>query len=291
MSALLSPADLRRLDRLGVRRRRSVRGGAPGEWQSRRYGAYGLFADHRPYSPGDDLRYVDWNVYGRLGELFVKRFEAEENVDLVLFLDRSLSMSGPKALAARRIAGALGYLALTHLDHVRLAWLPAPDAGPSVGDYRARSRAQAFLRDLEQTGEGGRTDHVRDLGRVVGAIRRRGLAVFVSDLFDPVGAIRGLSLLRGMGLSLSTLHVVDPADAALPDGHSFVAVDRETGESVALDVTDELRRGVYEAWERRATAVMRWCRAHEVAYLRVDARQSLWSALRDALRARVAIEA
>lgn len=288
---LLAPEELRRLERLRARRRRSVRGGAQGEWQSRRHGASGLFADHRAYVPGDDLRYVDWSVFGRLGDLVVKRFEAEENVDLVLCVDRSLSMAGTKARAARRLAAALGYLALVHMDHVRLAWLPAPEGGAALSDYGARARAPAFLEDLAETTDGGATDHARDLGRVLGAVRRRGLAVLVSDFFDPAGAIRGLARLRAHRLQVAALHLLDPADAEVPVEGSILAVDRETGEHLALDVTPALAAEVRRAWEGRRHGVERWCLAREIPYLAVDARRSLWGVLRDLLRARVGLRA
>jgi uncharacterized protein (DUF58 family) len=282
--------ELQRLERLRIRRRRSVRGGSQGEWRSARLGTSGLFADHRAYVAGDDLRYVDWNVYGRLGDLVVKRFEAEENVNLLLCVDRSLSMGGAKAYAARRLAGALGYLALTHMDHVRLAWLPARTNLP-LTNYRSRGRARAFLDDLTTTSEGGITDHVRDLGRVVSAAKRRGLAVLISDFFDPAGAIRGLALLRARGLELGAIHIVDPRDADVPVGSSIVAVDRETGEEMAVDVTTALRERIYRAWVGRGHGLERWCVAREIPYLRVDARRNLWEVLQDLLRARVALSA
>ena len=287
---LFTADELRRLERLHMRRRRSVRGGHQGEWRSTRQGSSGLFADHRAYVPGDDLRYIDWNVYSRLGDLVVKRFEAEENVNLLLCVDRSLSMAGPKSHAARRLAGALGYLALTHMDHVRLAWLSAPGRLP-VTDFRSRSRSKALLDELGEVPDGGETHHVRDLGRVVSVTRRRGLAVLVSDYFDPQGAIRGLALLRARGLEVAALHVVDAADATVPVGTSIVAVDRETGEEMTLDVSPALQQKIRRAWDGRNTGLERWCTAREIPYQRLDARRSLWDNLRDLLRSRVALSA
>lgn len=212
---LFAPEDLRRLERLRVPRRRTVRGEGRGEWRSLHWGTSGLFADHRPYAPGDDPRYVDWNVLGRLGELVVKRFEAEESLDLLLCVDRSLSMSGRKARKARRLAGALGYLALFHHDRVRLAWLPAR-GGPPLARFRGRARVRSFLAEVSAAPEEGTTDHVRDLVRLVATLRAKGRAVLVSDFFDPAGAIRGLSLLKAHGQEVGAIHVVDPEDAEIP---------------------------------------------------------------------------
>jgi len=287
---LFTPDEIRRIERLHIRRRRAVHGGIQGEWRSARYGSSGLFADHRGYVAGDDLRYVDWNVFGRLGDLVVKRFEAEENVNLLLCVDRSLSMSGRKTRAARRLAGALGVLALTHLDHVRLAWLPAPSAVP-ITSYRSRRRTGPFMARLASTPDAGTTDHVRDLGRVLAATRHRGLALLVSDFFDPEGAIRGLALLRARGLEVGAIHVVDPSDVDLPQGGSIVAIDAETGEAMEIDVTPALRTSLHRAWEGRIHGLERWCLAREIPYHRVDARRTLWETLRAMLAARVAVGA
>jgi uncharacterized protein (DUF58 family) len=282
---LFTPQELARLERLRVRRRRTVRGEGRGEWRSQHYGQSGLFADHRAYVAGDDLRYVDWHVLGRLGDIVVKRFEAEENMNVLLCVDRSLSMEGAKSRAARRLAGALGYLALAHQDHARLAWLPGRARTPLTG-YRGRGRTKLLLDELGLTPNVGSTDHVRDLGRIVRAVRGRGLAILVSDYFDPAGAIRGLALLRSRGLEVGAVHVVDPQDAELPLGTAIRAVDRETGDRMAIDVTPALAARVRRAWGARADALERWCLSREIRYLRVDARKSLWTALQDLLRPR-----
>jgi uncharacterized protein (DUF58 family) len=286
---LFSAEDLRRLDRLRIVRRRTLRGEGLGEWRSARIGAGGMFADHRDYVPGDDLRYVDWNVYGRLGDLVVKRFEAEENLNLLLCVDRSLSMAGPKALAARRLAGALGYIALGHQERVRLAWLPA--ASPArVSVHRGRGAASQLLEELASTPDDGRTALAHDLARIPGARGRKGIAVLVSDFFDPAGAVGGLARLRGRAVDVAALHVVDPSDLDLPLGASIRAVDRETGETVDVDVTEELLDGLHAVGRRRAESLERWCLAREIPYQRVSAARPVWDTIHDLVRRGVAVE-
>ncbi len=282
---LFTPQELARLERLRIRRRRTVHGEGRGEWRSQDHGQSGVFSEHRAYVAGDDLRYVDWNVYGRLGDVVVKRFEAELSRNVLLCIDRSLSMEGAKARVARRIAGALGYLALAHQDHARVAWLPGRPERPLTA-YRSRARASLLLEEIRSVEDGGTTDHVRDLGRIVGALRGRGLAILISDFFDPQGAIRGLGLLRSRGLEVGAVHVTDPQDAELPLGTAVTAVDRETGERLALDVTPALQERVRRVWHARGHALERWCLAREIRYLHVDASRSLWDALRDLLRPR-----
>jgi uncharacterized protein (DUF58 family) len=274
---LFTPEELARLDRLRIRRRRAIRGEGRGEWRSARLGAGTSFADHREYVPGDDLRYVDWNVYGRLGDLVVKRFETEESLNLLLAVDRSLSMEGPKSRMARRLAGAIGHVALSHMDYVRVAWLPP--TGAPVLPLRGRGRAGALLDELASVEDGGATDHVRSLEQAMGSTRHRGLAVLLSDFYDPGGAVRGLSLLRARGLDVAAVHVLDARDADVPVGASVVAVDRETGAEAALEVSRDLAERVRAAWRRRAESLERWCLSREIAYHRADANRPLWEVL------------
>ncbi len=282
MTELFTQAERARLDRLRIHRRRRLPGERHGDWRTARYGAGGLFADHRHYVPGDDLRYVDWNVYGRLGEMVVKRFEAEENLNLLLCIDRSLSMDGAKARRARRLAAALGYIALAHMEHVRLAWLPSPSSAP-VHVFRGRDGAQKLLDELASVPVGGTTDHARDLRHVIAGTRQRSVAVVISDFYDPNTAIAGLGSLRARRFDVAALHVLDAADLALPEGTPVRALDRETGAAIDVDVTPELIEALHEAWRRRAYLMERWCVQREILYQRVDVGLSLWTTLRDML--------
>ncbi len=285
--ALFTAADRVRLDRLALRTRRTMRGEAVGERRSRRIGAGGEFADHRTYVPGDDLRYVDWNVYFRHGDLVVKRFEAIETVDVLLLVDRSPSMEGHKALAARRLAGAIGHVALRRRDTLAFGWIPAVPARPRMDVFRSGKRLDGLLEDLASAPAGGITTHADDVERGVVAVRRRGPAYLVSDFYDPAGATAGLSRLVHHGFETTAVHVVDVRDATLPVGESVRAVDAETGEAIDVDVTPALAEAVHGAWRRRVERLRAWCGAHEVTYVRLDADRPLWDAVQDLWRAGV----
>jgi uncharacterized protein (DUF58 family) len=283
---LFDANDARRLDRLAWIARRPVRGEAQGERRSRRVGTGGEFADHRAYAPGDDPRTVDWHVYGRLGDLVVKRFEAEERIDLLLLVDRSASTAGAKAEAIRRVAGALAHVALRRRDTVRLAWLPAASERP-LDPYRSPARLDALLETLVSTPVAGRTDHGEDLRRLLAAVPRRGPAVLVSDFYDAAGAVNGLSRLAARGFETTAVHVLDAADVDLPVGESLACVDRETGEVVDVDATPRFLEELRAAWRRRAERLHAWCVAHGVRRVGVDARRPFWDAVRDLARAGV----
>jgi uncharacterized protein (DUF58 family) len=289
-TSVLSPVDLARLDRLALLTRRRLRGEQPGERRSRRIGAGGQFADHRTYAPGDDLRYVDWNVYFRLGDLVVKRFEAIDSVRVLLCLDRSASMAGAKSAEARRLAAALAHVALRRRDTVAFAWLPAAQDRP-VEVHRDAGRLGPLFEALATVPDAGPTRHAEDLDRVLAAAGRRGPAVLLSDFFDPAGAVAGLSRLQSHGFETTALHLLDPRDAELPVGEAVRCVDRETGDVIDLDVTQELSDAVRASWRRRAERLRAWCAAREIGWVRVDVGRPLWDVLRDLLRAGVVVGA
>lgn len=285
---LLTEAELRRLARLRIRRRRATPTGEMGDWRTGRVGSGVLFADHRDYVPGDDLRYVDWNVYARLGDLVVKRFEAEENLELLLCVDRSLSMDGPKSRAARRLAAALGHLALSNMDRARLAWLPSVGAAP-VTTHRGKGRTGALFDELARTPVDGTTDHGRSIARVLSTCRRRMIAVVLSDFYDPKNAVAALAALKSRGMDVVAVHLLDSADVDLQPGSSLLAVDRESGMEVKIDVTKAFLQSLREAWHRRAATLERWCVTREVLYQRYDVATGLWDVLAEMLGRGIAV--
>jgi uncharacterized protein (DUF58 family) len=285
LDPILSAGDLRRLDRLALLTRRRVRGDLPGERRSRRLGSGGEFADHRAYAPGDDLRYLDWNAYVRLGDLVVKRFEAVDSVRVLLVVDRSASMAGAKSLEGRRLAAALAHVALRRRDTVSFAWLPSVPGRPPVEVFRDPARLGPLFDALGATPDEGGTRHGPDLDRVVAAAGRPGPAVLVSDFFDPAGAVKGLSRLRAAGFETTAVHVLDPRDADLPVGESLRCVDRETGEVLDLDVTPEVADGVRAAWARRTGRLRAWCTARSIGWVGAGVGRALWDVLGDLRRA------
>jgi hypothetical protein len=118
--------------------------------------------------------------------------------------------------------------------------------------------------------------------------------VLLSDFFDPAGAVGGLRRLVAHGFETTALHLLDPADAALPEGEAVRAFDRETGASFDLDVTPEVGEAVRAAWRRRADRLRSWCVGHGIAYVRAEVDRegedrALWAVLREMLRVGAAL--
>jgi len=226
---------------------KQIRAGARrGERPSHRKGTGTIFRDHRAYTRGDDPRYVDWNVYGRLGALVVKEFEVEESLDVLLYLDRSLSMDfgRPTKLAfARRIAAALGYIGLSHLDRVEV--VPVPGDEPRA--FSGKRQAPALFSHLLELEPEGEADLAAAAER---ERRRRGVAVLLSDLTDPEGYRRAVEHLRARRNDVFLVHVVSPEEADPPGRGALRLVDSETGRTRDVRLTDRLAAEYREEFRR-----------------------------------------
>ncbi|MCC6213475.1 MAG: DUF58 domain-containing protein [Polyangiaceae bacterium] len=272
-AALFDDDFQRRLESLALVSRRVFAGRLRAERRTRKKGSGVEFADHRDYVPGDDFRAVDWNVYQRFGRLLVRLHEEEEDLSIHLLLDRSESMGfggGKKLAQAKRLVAALAYVGLAHLDRVGIVALDdrvARQLPPTRGKGRI-FRVFRFLAGIEA---GGRTDLGEALRTFVAQHRRRGLAVLVSDLYDPAGFERGINTLRYHGFEPYVLHVVDRADAR-PDVSGDVRVqDCETGDEREVTVTAPLLEKLGRAWVDYQAEIAHFCLAHRVPYLVADA--------------------
>src|SRR5262245_59622196 len=148
MSALLTPELLRRLEQFQLLAARRAKSSMKGERRSRARGQSVEFADYRNYTPGDDFRYLDWNLYGRLERLFLKLYEEERELPVRIFLDASESMTfgEPRKFDfARQIAAAIGYVALAGFDRVSVVPFPPLTSNGEPGAAGARDAAAVTL--------------------------------------------------------------------------------------------------------------------------------------------------
>ena len=268
---LLSTDFLTQLERLTLLSRRSFRGRVKGERRSPRKGISVEFSDYRQYGVGDDLRYVDWNVYARLDRLYLKLFVDEEDLCLHLLVDASASMGfgEPSKLAySARLAGALGFVGLVGLERVGVGVVRDRMA---EGFPPARGRSQAiplmdFLGRLRASG----TTSLND-GLAAYALRSReaGLAVLVSDLMDPGGYERGLKALLERRFDVHVVHVL-AADEMNPSfGGDLRLLDAETDEERDLTLDGEALRGYHQRLREFLERAEQFCRGNEIAYHRV----------------------
>ncbi len=259
-------ASLSRL-RFAVRRLRAVEG--EGEVRRDRRGGRIEFAEHRPYVHGDDTRLLDWGAYARTGRFFVKEFEREEDLSVLLVVDASASMGlHGKLRAAQRLAYALAYVALASGSRVRV--MAATD-----GELRSSAEVAGSARIRELGGfltglvADGRTDLDASLLGVPRAARGSRIVIVLSDLMSENDGQRTAGALVRRGDDVHVLHLHAAEDRDLADDRPVVLVDAETGERVTV-ASDAGRRADLDAAERER----RWhafASRHRVGYVPLDA--------------------
>jgi uncharacterized protein (DUF58 family) len=234
--ALITPALLRRLEQFQLLAARRTKSSARGERRSRARGQSVEFADHRNYVVGDDLRYLDWNLFGRLEKLFLKLYEEERELPVTIFLDASESMTfgTPRKFDfARQIAAAVGYVALCGFDRVRMVVFPdRPEEAAVRGalrSVRGRKSTMNFFRQLNGLTAGGGADLNQALRRGALEARQTGMAVVLSDFLDPLGYEAGLNALVGRGFQVNAVQVLSPEELAPATFGDLRLVDAETG--------------------------------------------------------------
>lgn len=274
MSVALFDSDfLKQLEYLSLISRRVFRGSLLAQRRTMQTGGGVEFADHREYTPGDDFRYLDWNVYARHNELLLKRFQEEEDLHVYLFVDCSRSMdfgSPNKFDFARKVAAALAYIALADLDRVAVVAF----SNEIVADFpltRGKARVLSLLKFLESLQpQGTLTDLARVATGFVHRTQRRGLAVVVSDFYDPNGFERGLDILRHRRYEPHVIQVFDRGEAE-PDVLGDIELyDVESASSRKVTVTERNLRQYREIFERFQKSLLRYCRGYGLGCTRTS---------------------
>jgi uncharacterized protein (DUF58 family) len=249
MSSLLTPELLRRLEQFQLLAARRAKSSAKGERRSRARGQSVEFADHRSYVPGDDFRYLDWNLFGRLDKLFLKLYEEERELPVRIFLDASESMTfgEPRKFDfARQVAAAIGYVALCGFDRVSVVPFPNTERGTQSGQtgaitseelasrgalrsVRGKKSSMQFFQNLNALTAGGGADFNETLRRGALEARHTGLAIVLSDFLDPTGYESGLTALVGRGFQVNCVQILAPEELAPTTFGDLRLVDSESG--------------------------------------------------------------
>jgi uncharacterized protein (DUF58 family) len=267
----------------------TVQSGAAGERASRRRGGSAEFQDHRPYAPGDDLRRVDWAAFARTGEPVLKLFRAEEDSVLRLVLDASSSLSfgSPQKFdVARRVAAAIGYLALANGQRAQVLIARQPAQGSPRGlervgtPRRGRDALAALLRDLSEPRAGGRTDLTRAIEHTLQQASRPGLLVVVSDFLDPGMVTKALGHASALGHQVALVQVLSREEVEPSYDGDFAFVDSETEAQVELSMD----AAAVDAYVVRLAGLIdelrAWSRKHRASYVRMTNDEALEGVVR-----------
>ncbi len=258
-----------------LRARLVVEGFIAGLHRSPYHGFSVEFAEHRPYMPGDEIRHVDWKVYGRTDRFYIKQYEEETNLKAYLVVDTSRSMTYaspgqmPKIDYAASLAASLAYMMVKQQDAVGLA-LFDESLRTYLPPHATRGYLQQILVALQNVRGGTGTAAARSLHLVAERIRRRGLVVILSDLFDdPDQVLAAFKHFRHKKNEVIVMHVLDPLERSFAFGDDATFEDLETGERMTTQPW-HIRKAYAAAMAAFAGRFKRECREHQIDYILLD---------------------
>jgi uncharacterized protein (DUF58 family) len=262
----------RKLDYLALVSKRVFAGRMRAERRTKKTGAGVEFADHRDYQPGDDFRYLDWNVYQRFDRLLLRLFEEEEDLAIYFIVDTSTSMGfgdAKKLRYAKRVAAALAYVGLANLDRVSISSTTDKVMG-RMPQTRGKARIFKVFRFLKELKADGQTNLEDALKAFVAQNKRRGLVVLATDLYDPHGFERGINVLRYNKFDPFVVHVVDKEEAKPKLAGDVLLYDCETGDEREVTVTANVLERFEHAYTEYLSDIDRFCSSKQVPYIQAD---------------------
>ena len=279
----LDPTALARIASLSLRARQVVEGVLSGLHPSAHHGSSVEFAEHKEYSPGDEVRHIDWKLYAKSDKLYVKRFEHETNLRAFLLLDATASMAyGDRGMSkwdyARTAAASLAWLLLDQRDAVGLGILRG-GLEAFVPPRSDRGHLQALLHTLESERPEGKGKMAAGLDAVAERIPRRGLVLLFTDAFEELGPLaKALQALRHRNHEVVVFQVLDPDEVELPFDELTRFRSLEDSREVLADPRD-IRSAYQAALAAHDEALTLACRGHEIDHTRLVTSEPLDRAL------------
>jgi uncharacterized protein (DUF58 family) len=280
----LQPSVISRIQGMELKARLVVEGFITGLHKSPYHGFSIEFAEHRQYMPGDEIKFIDWKVYGRTDRFYVKQYEDETNLRCTIVVDSSASMSFAskgnisKFEYASYLAGAMAFLMMKQQDSAGLAlydtslhtYLPA---------RAKKSYIQELLRTLSDAQPSRQTGTSVALGQVAERISRRGLVIILSDFFDATHSIvSALKRFRHNNHEVLAFQILDPRERDFNFGLDAVFKDMETGEELTTQ-PHQIKAGYAESIRAFTDLLKRECRERAIDYTLLDTAQPFDTAL------------
>jgi uncharacterized protein (DUF58 family) len=291
LEELIDSRLMARLEQVDILSRKIFAGKLQGERRSKKRGVSVEFADYRHYAHGDDLRFVDWNIYARLDKLFLKLFLEEEDLSLILAIDASSSMdwgNPGKFLFAQKLAMALGYIGLVNHNRVSLYAFNEGGLEP-LSSLRGRRRTREmgqWILDRQPSGSSGFADAMRTiaLGR-----QGKGVMVILSDFLFKEGYEKGLRYLSGGGYDTFLLQILSPEEID-PARHGLAGdlrlTDIEDDDAAEVTISAALLKRYKENLNAYCGMLREFCVRRGMMHLTIDTATDLVALLMDYLRKR-----
>jgi uncharacterized protein (DUF58 family) len=267
--ALLEPEFLNKLEQLELVSKKIFVGRMKGERKSKRRGSSVEFADHRQYSVGDDLRHIDWNVYGRLDKLFLKLFLEEEDLHFYTLLDTSLSMDfgePTKLHYGKQVAAALAFIGLVNHDRVVLDTFSSTlEAGMS--SVRGRSQMYRVVGYLDKLAADGASDLTAAVKSFAIKHSGKGVVVIISDFLDKRGYEPALRYLLARNMDIYVVHVLSHEEVNPELVGDLRLVDAEDDDIAEITVSAPLLRRYKDNLNAFVDGMKEWCTKRGITYI------------------------
>ncbi|MGI8965332.1 MAG: DUF58 domain-containing protein [Limisphaerales bacterium] len=303
-NSLLTPELLRRLEQFQLLSARRAKSSSKGERRSKARGQSVEFADYRNYAAGDDFRYLDWKLFGRLEKLFLKLYEEERELPVRIFLDGSESMTfgAPRKFDfARQIATAIGYVALCGFDRVTVNVFPELEsttkseskletlnseraARVALRAVRGRKSAIEYFRNLSQLTARGTGSFNESVRRGAIEARQAGVAIVLSDFLDSAGYEAGLSALIARGFHGNVIQILSPEELNPSAFGDLRFVDSETGAMQEVTFGKYRLRAYQQTVQNFCQRLREFCSSRGLNFFRVSSDMSLEKLLLKQLR-------
>jgi uncharacterized protein (DUF58 family) len=286
LTDLLDPVFMSRLDTLDVMSRKILQGKLQGERRSKRRGQSVEFADHRPYVAGDDLRFVDWNVYGRLEQLFLKLYIEEQDLTVHIVADASASMGfgePSKELFIKKLTAALGYVSLVNNNRVTISFI-----ADGVTAQLANMRGRNYLNNMAEcllTTECDGLSNFDDACRQLAAGRfGSGVMVVLSDFLFKEGYDSGLRRLIGRQYDLYAIQVLCPQELSPNLSGELKLIDIEDADAAEITVSAALSKYYKRNLTAYCNELKDFCTSRGAVYVLANSADSVESLVLNYLR-------
>jgi uncharacterized protein (DUF58 family) len=266
---LLDPEFLHKLEQLELVSRKIFVGRMKGERRSKRRGSSVEFADYRNYAVGDDLRHIDWNVYGRLDKLFLKLFLEEEDLRVYTLLDTSLSMDfgePSKLHYGKQVAAALAFIGLVNHDRVVLNTFTS-NLDPGLPGVRGRSQMWRVVQYLEQLQPSGASDLTAAVRCFALKHAAKGVVIVISDFLDKRGYQDALRYLVARNMDIYIIHVLSQEEVDPELAGDLCLVDAEDDDIAEVTISAPLLKRYKDTLNAFVGGLKEWCTQRGIAYI------------------------
>ncbi len=289
----LTPEVINKIDNLSLRARLVVEGFIVGMHKSPYHGFSVEFSEHRPYGYGDEIKYIDWKLWGKTDRFYIKQFEEETNLKCHLILDKSSSMNfGSKGMTkfeySKSLSAAFAYLMIKQQDAIGLTTFDSK-INISIPPKSKKSHLNLLLKTLQNSDPGGETNTSILLHALAESISKRGLVILISDLLDnQEEIIKSLRHFKYKGHEVLIFHIIDPKEKDLSYTQNIKFTDLESGENIITDAR-LIRKQYNKAFDNFCEYYANGCAKNKVDYVQISTEDSLDKSLMQYLIKRIQI--